>query len=253
MTNGDRDEQHPEWFVAGPGNKPYGPYSFVKLKQYVTDGRLRHDSMVHRQGTDTWVRASELPGLFPRPAPIPVQAAPPSSATTTELPRCATCGVGRLAKLRVYRMSTPVVVIGYILLVPSILGIIASFAITVLLIVGTASGATGSAFLATQENREMLERAGVPKTTVDTVLAGKLLSKEQLQALTPKQNEAISTVYQTPGGYLSAGVLCCGSLGVAGGISSMITSFVGGLIGWLLVMKQTVLRCQRCGVSLPAS
>jgi hypothetical protein len=37
-------------------------------------------------------------------------------------PRCRICGVGTLRLEKRYRMSAPVVVIGYILLVPSVLG-----------------------------------------------------------------------------------------------------------------------------------
>jgi hypothetical protein len=150
-------------------------------------------------------------------------------------------------------MSIPVVVIGYILLVPSILGIIASFAITVMMIVGTASATTKATALATPQNQAALEATGVSKDTASAVLADRLLSKEQIEALTPEQADAVSVVQRSPAAMMSRGVLCCGSLGVVGGISSMIASFVGGLIGWILVMKQTVLRCQRCGVSLPAS
>ena len=39
-------------------------------------------------------------------------------------PRCRTCAVGTLRLEKKYRMSTPVVAIGYILLVPSVLGVI---------------------------------------------------------------------------------------------------------------------------------
>jgi hypothetical protein len=55
----------------------------------------------------------------------------------------------------------------------------------------------------------------------------------------------ISTAKAAPG--LAA---CCG-----GGFSVMIMigSFVGGLLGWLLVMRKTVLQCFRCGAVVAAS
>jgi hypothetical protein len=53
----------PEWFVVGPGRKPFGPYSFDKLKLYASDGRLRPDSMVWRQGSPAWSRAETIVGL----------------------------------------------------------------------------------------------------------------------------------------------------------------------------------------------
>ena len=46
----------------------------------------------------------------------------PSAVTaTSSVPRCQTCHVGALRLEKKYRMSTPVVAIGYIILVPSAL------------------------------------------------------------------------------------------------------------------------------------
>ena len=41
---------------------------------------------------------------------------------------------------------------------------------------------------------------------------------------------------------------------IGGGISIFfgIVSFVGGLLGWLLVMKKRVLQCTKCGVTVAA-
>jgi hypothetical protein len=42
---------------------------------------------------------------------------------------------------------------------------------------------------------------------------------------------------------------------IAGGFSLfiIITSFIGGRLGWLLVMKKTVLRCPHCQAVVAAS
>src|SRR5262249_42160733 len=66
-------------------------------------------------------------------------------------PRCRTCGVGLLQLEKKYRMSTPVVVIGYIILAPSVLFVIACL-VTMIRISGSsyadgASMASGIVFL----------------------------------------------------------------------------------------------------------
>jgi hypothetical protein len=102
--------------------------------------------------------------------------------------KCKTCDTGTLVRRRTYRMSSIVVIIGYIILVPSILGII----IGVATCFGVASKSTG------------------PNDT---------------------------------------------ATGIATGIAFFwtIASLVGGVFGWLLVMKKSVLQCDRCGAIVAAS
>jgi hypothetical protein len=99
---------------------------------------------------------------------------------------CKICERGELTKRRIFRMSGPVVVIGFILLIPSVLGIMFS----VLMLVGSLSSEGGN--------------------TLTTGIG----------------------VWIT-------------LLGIA--------SFVGGLLGWLLVMKKRVLQCSVCGAVINAS
>jgi hypothetical protein len=40
---------------------------------------------------------------------------------------------------------------------------------------------------------------------------------------------------------------------VAFGAAVFVSCFVSGLIGWLLVMKKTVLRCNLCGMTIDAA
>ncbi|TMP93798.1 MAG: hypothetical protein E6L07_09965 [Verrucomicrobia bacterium] len=42
---------------------------------------------------------------------------------------------------------------------------------------------------------------------------------------------------------------------IVGGFSIfvIVASFVGGLLGWLLIMRKRVLECTRCGAIVPAS
>jgi hypothetical protein len=59
--------------------------------------------------------------------------------------QCSTCKQGFLSRQRLYRMSTPVVVIGYILLVPSILGIALTVIVHGVLILMSLFGSAGGA------------------------------------------------------------------------------------------------------------
>jgi len=113
--------------------------------------------------------------------------------------KCKICDVGVLQRIRKYRMSAIVVVIGYILLIPSVLGVLIS--------------AVG--FFA------------VPA------------------AMRP-----------LPGIFNAAPAQDIGAAGViAGGIFIFfgLASLVGGLLGWLLVMKKDVLQCGHCGAVVAAS
>jgi xanthosine utilization system XapX-like protein len=76
----------PDWFVVGPGRKPFGPYTLAKLRTYARNGRLTPASLVWRKGMRAWVRAEEVPGVFvgedvaaaraPSSAPTPAAMAP---------------------------------------------------------------------------------------------------------------------------------------------------------------------------------
>jgi hypothetical protein len=72
-------DTRPEWFVVGPGRKPFGPYSMARLRAYAKDGRLTRTALLWRKGMSAWIQAQEVQGVFPPPrAPRPV--APRSSA-----------------------------------------------------------------------------------------------------------------------------------------------------------------------------
>ena len=105
---------------------------------------------------------------------------------------CKVCDRGSLRQQKTYRMSGVVVFIGYILLIPSILGL----AISVFMFFGVAS-------------------------SVNTVASS--------------DSSAV--------------------VGIAGGVAVFfgIASIVGGLLGWLLIMKKSILKCNTCGAVVNAS
>ena len=122
-----------------------------------------------------------------------------SSLTNSHAPLCQTCGQGRLVKLNQYRMSLPVVVIGYFLLVPSAIGMLFNILGLIFYLIG----------------------------------AGRLVS----QSATPDKG---LTVLAT-------------TLGSGFFLFFLVLSFVGGVFGWLLIMKKKVLQCTHCGAVVAAS
>ena len=203
MAVGDIDNDQSEWFIAGPGNKPYGPYPISKLLQYVADGRLRRDSLVHRKGTDNWIPAAEVSGLFRAARVAPVQETRPSVVPTNPpavLLTCQTCRSGSLSRKHLYRMSDVVVVIGYILLFPSLIGMAVTLALTGYVIIASIVGGAAT---------------------------------------------------KDPQAFAAGGVFAVFT--VAFGAAVFVSCFVSGLLGWLLVMKKTVLRCNLCGMTIDAA
>lgn len=101
--------------------------------------------------------------------------------------RCKVCDVGALERKQVRRMSAIVVLIGYVILAPSVLGIVVSLI----------------AFYRISTDAAISSGAG-----------------------------AVSAVM---------------SIGFA------LVFLVGGLLGWLLIMKKQILQCNNCGAVIAAS
>jgi hypothetical protein len=167
------------------------------------------------------------------PPPIPVQN-----------PLCHTCGQGALIKRTKFRMSGPVVAIGFILLIPSALGML--FGALMFLMTGMYSSQTSAS--GEREIRARLAQQEIPEAIITEVASGKPVPGEQLTPLTYPQRAAVHDAQSS----LSAQKA---GAGVAAGLSLFIivASFVGGLLGWLLIMRKRVLECTRCGAVVPAS
>lgn len=159
--------------------------------------------------------------------------------------RCQTCGAGTLIPKKISRMSAPVVVIGWLLLVPSFFG---------MLVGGTAIFFGGSATVEVSENlseeiRLELETEGVPEAVISNVLAYEDVDTE---GLTAEQVRVIDSAEMSLAAG-TAGAAVGGGLGIFMGLVIGVCSFVGGLLGWLLVMKKKVLRCNACGAVVDAA
>jgi hypothetical protein len=205
-----------DWYVVGPDRKPYGPYSIAKLKEYVADGRVTRTTFVIRRGSSKWERAATVEGLFLPPQSGPSEAPPldppqepdaPREPATPALP-CPTCHTGRLQRASPYRLSTPAVIIGYCLLVLSVIVALPSF---FMLVGGLLNLATVGRI--PQTGPSMLS----PEAQVQIAAAG-IWSNQVVPAL-----------------------------------NALLIALTMLVVGVLLVMVKSVLRCNRCGMSIPAS
>jgi transcription elongation factor Elf1 len=93
----------------------------------------------------------EIPSGTPVPPPPPRM----SSTVQQQNPLCRTCGQGALIKRTKFRMSGPVVAIGFILLIPSVLGML--FGVFMLFVTGAANSVylrqTSGKFARTSQSR----------------------------------------------------------------------------------------------------
>lgn len=145
-------------------------------------------------------------------------------------------------------MSGPAVVIGYLFLIPSILGMLFG----VFALFATGSAASGSGASIEKQARAKLQEAAIPEAMISSVVTSKPLGSTQLETLSQKQRSAILETQAT----MAASKIGAGAGSViAGGlfIGLIIASFVGGLLGWLLIMKKWVLQCTTCSATVAAS
>lgn len=163
-------------------------------------------------------------------------------------PICRICNSGALQPKKVFRLSGPAVVIGYLLLIPSIIGILAG--IGGVISASSVGSGIGDAFK--NEHRARLLEAGIPIDIAEKAIEDRPLSETDRSVLTGVQIATIDgTARQIKGGQAGAGVASFAIGGIALGVA--VASLIGGLIGWLLVMKKRVLKCSYCGAVVSAS
>jgi len=229
-----------------------------------------------------------------RPGPPQQPTRTPRSSHLT----CKICDRGALSSKSIFRMSGPAVVIGFILLIPSILGIICS----ALMFIGVnvfafAYGGNEADSVASQSShsyqsefdanfrrscattfkRSYYQASGLsaPQPLVEqycecTLSNVKETGSEQVAAQTciervkdgdlDAPSENVNALYSggtshemRPRTGLNPLRAAFSVFGSSLAIGLGITSFVGGLLGWLLVMRKRVLQCDVCGAVVNAS
>lgn len=138
--------------------------------------------------------------------------------------------------------------IGYILLIPCVIGML----IGVMMLFGMGGAVAASSASGANEVRTRLEAKAVPSAVIEEVINSKPIPQDSLSTLSIEQNSAINDARMN----LSASKVGTGAGAILGGgiaIFLIIGCFVGGLLGWLLVMKKKVLQCKLCSSVLAAS
>ena len=199
------------------------------------------------------------PQLQPQPRPQYVYAQP----ATTHYLTCKVCDRGMLVPKKIFRLSTPVVAIGFILLIPSVIGML----ISALMLLGSViSGAATTAAVSPRVRQEAstgMQEAGVPRRVINDVLTGRTDRVDQwINAdmdtngrVTANEVEVVRQAQQDLKGSVPR-LSVYGLMSPVLGVSSILfglASFVCGLFGWLLVMRKRVLQCQLCGAVVNAS
>lgn len=149
-----------------------------------------------------------------------------------------------------FRMSAPVVVIGFVLLVPSILGMLGG--LLFLLSTFKAANDPQNALSAQVEARSAMQSQGVPEAIISGVVTGASVSDHEVRRLAPAQALAVQQARSS----IAASQVGRGmGVVVAGGFSlaMIVGSLVGGLLGWLLVMRKRILQCTHCRAVVAAS
>jgi len=202
---------------------------------------------------------------------------------------CKVCDSGTLTSKSVFRMSGPAVAIGFILLIPSIAGMIFSG----LILVGAFSyQGNGSRVTMPVQNasfqsafdanfrqscaKSFMQRSAAAGISASLPLAErycecalstfKQTSSETIaaHACFDRANDGtLDTLGPGVDDFYSGNTASEGHAGegdslfrVIGSVSAValgVASFVGGLLGWLLVMRKRVLQCDTCGAVVSAS
>jgi hypothetical protein len=163
--------------------------------------------------------------------------------------RCKTCDQGVLTLQKVHRMSGPAVTIGYLLLIPSLLGIAFAMFFFIMSMVGAVSVAQEKLSATTIQR---LHDTNVPADLVTELEAGKMLSAAKKEGLNADQAAAV-TAAETELNARAGATGCLGACGTGMAATIAVLSFIGGLLGWLLVMKKRILVCSACSAVMNAS
>ena len=168
--------------------------------------------------------------------------------TNNNMPTCQTCGQGSLKKKKTYRMSMPVVVIGYLLLIPCVIGML----IGIMGLFGTGAAVSEVSDQMNQDSKAKLEAAQIPTAVIESIEEDATVDASDTANLSQEQLEVVEQAKLDRGAQIIGTGL---GAAAAGGVSivAIIFSFIGGLIGWLLIMKKKVLQCNSCSAIVSAS
>jgi hypothetical protein len=143
-----------------------------------------------------------------------------------------------------YRMSGPVVLIGYLFLIPSIFGML----IGIFTMFSTGTVAEEMARENESTYARQLEHAGFTAEQItaarENLIDVDTLTDEQYSAYNKASLELSGASLGTNAGTAIGGLM---------GFGMVVFFFCGGLIGYLLIMRKKVLQCTTCDAVIAAS
>lgn len=163
-------------------------------------------------------------------------------ATTTNAIPCKICNQGALQPRKTYRLGTPMAVIGYILMVPS-LGIL--FFSIIGIMIGTGTG-IDTLTQAEADYRTQLHKAGLSAQQIADAFDG-LLDPETLSSF---KQAALEDAQLTLDDARTAAIVTGGSVVI--GSAMFLPAGFFALIGWVFCMRKRILQCSYCKVVQPA-
>jgi hypothetical protein len=109
-----------QWFTAISG-KQEGPFSDARLRDLITAGSVRADTLVWCQGMSNWAKAGEIPGLMSsaRTPPPPPLASPPSLVASAPMGAGATGPLGTHIRVWPYFGRVLLIIIAQIFIIPT--------------------------------------------------------------------------------------------------------------------------------------
>jgi len=244
--------QDDQWWISLDAVTDDRPVTVNEIEERLKYGQFRRIQALHLSqaglANPPWIEI-ELPAPPQQSVASVTPQLPtlPSASPKTAL-ACHTCGQGSLMKRKKYRMSGPVVLIGYIMLIPSVIGML----IGVLLLFASGSASTAVSSAADKETRTRLVAQAIPEPIIEKVVSSQTITTDDRSTLTPAQRSVVDDATLS----LSVGKVGAGAGAVIGGglsILLIICCFVGGLLGWLLIMKKKVLQCTHCSAIVAAS
>jgi hypothetical protein len=165
--------------------------------------------------------------------------------------QCDKCHQGQMHPTKVFRLSGCLVAIGFIILIPCF--VLLCFAVLAG-VIGTA--ATGSATItvterAKQETVVKLQAIeGLPAAVVSDFQLDARISDETFASLTSIQSNEVRRLQSSYDAMISGAALGTGFAALFGGglvIIMFVIAIPGLIVGFVLILRKKVWRCQMCG------
>ena len=156
-----------------------------------------------------------------------------------------------MAQAKIYRLSKPLVILGYLLVIPSVL-VLAGVVLIGLLAVGGSAAAANSQHGSAMSNAvvQLQNINGLPAGYIELFKTNQIEARNQVSTLPDSVREKANAVIVNYSANQIAGAAVTGFAALGTGVI-MVVAFVICIplliVGLLLVLKRKVWRCASCG------